>query len=63
MSEKKPASARFSIDWVASSLFVLVCAGLLILFQYFGSPWPYLQGVLGVAWNHQLVTWQNVTIN
>ena len=63
MSEKKPVSARFSINWVATSLFALTGAGLLILFQYFGSPWPYLQGVLSVAANHQLVTWQNVTTN
>lgn len=63
MSEKKPESAGFSIDWIATSLLVLACAGLLVIFQYFGSPWPYLKGVLSVAWNHQLVTWQDVMSN
>ena len=61
MSEKKSASAGFSINWVATSLFALACTGLLVLFQYFGNPWPYLSGVLSVAWNHQMVSWQRVS--
>jgi len=60
MSKKKPASAKFSLDWIAISLFVLACAGLLVLAQYFGNPWLYLKGVLSVAWNYQLTSWQSL---
>ena len=38
---------------------VLVSAGLLIIFQTIDSPLLYLDGVLSVAWNHQLVTLQS----
>lgn len=60
MRKQESASAGYSIDWVATSLFALVCAGLLTFFGYVGDSWSYLKGVLSVAWNHQLVTWQSV---
>ncbi len=63
MSKEESASARFSMNWVATSLFVLACAGLLILFGYFGNLWLYLKAVLGVAWDHQLASWPSVISN
>ena len=63
MSKKKSARAKFSIDWVATLLFVLACAGLLILFRQFGNTWLYLKEVLDAVWNYQLASWQSVISN
>jgi sterol desaturase/sphingolipid hydroxylase (fatty acid hydroxylase superfamily) len=60
MSKKKSASAKSPINWVSTVLFVLICAGLLILFQIYDNSGQYLTGGLSFAWQMQLETWRSL---
>lgn len=61
MSKQKSAPPKFSINWVATSVFVLACVGLLTFSGGIVNLWLHIESGLSLAWNLQIETWHSLT--
>jgi|GEM_PF-3113992 sterol desaturase/sphingolipid hydroxylase (fatty acid hydroxylase superfamily) len=62
-SKKKPASTDFSINWFSTSIFVVVCVGLVAFYGITSNLSASVKELLTVMWAMQSGIWDSLTSN